>query len=303
LTLNHSGNGNTTLPTGRYIAEARLTRTDGLIAFRREVVEIWPNTISSFEFAPVDYLDPNAAVLANSHAVLSETETTINGNAIGSGTGSGSSELDPKTYTFSLVDRANVIFALVFETTSLFSTYSWIANTGNPPGGVYPNSGPFPTDFSTNSTLWVKAVSEDGSEIMYYSFNVMLPTAGYGDFTVTSSNASGISFVSPNLTITQSGTYYITGTGTATTNRIRVMGSNITANIVLRDVNINVNSTSNATAFDTNVNNSGGVTVNLTLLGENYLISGSNSAGLKVPSNSSLVITPASILCLLKLYK
>lgn len=72
------------------------------------------------------------------------------------------------------------------------------------------------------------------------------------------------------------------------------MGSNITANIVLRDVNINVNHITNAVAFDTNVNNSDGVIVNLNLHGVNVLRSGSNSAGLSVPSPSSLLITASS---------
>ena len=290
LSLASPDSGNATLPAGRYIAEARLTRTDSFIAFRREVVEIWPETISAFIFTPTVYLDPNRAEVANSQAVLSETGSTINGNAIGSGTGSGSSELDPKIYDFILVDRENIPFELVFEADSLFSTLNWSANDGSLPDGVYPNNGPLPTDYSTDSTLWVRVVSEDGSETMYYRFSVMLPLADFGDFTVTSSNVSGISWDSPNLTITQSGIYHITGTGLATTDRIRVTGSNITANIVLKDVNINVRDTASATAFDI----TGSATVNLTILGYNILSSGSDMAGLAVPLNSSLLITAAS---------
>jgi len=293
LSITSSSNSNITISTGRYIAEARLTRSDNFIAFRREVVEIWSETTSDFIFSPTVYLDPNV-MLPNGQALLCETETTINGNPIGSGIGSGASEQDSRTYTFVLADRENVYYELVFQASSIYSTMSWTANTGNSPSGVYPNNGPLPTNFSTNSTLWVKAVSEDESEIIYYRFIIMLPNSNFGDFTVSSSNASGISWVSPNLTITESGTYHITGRWTVTNHRIRVMGNNITANIVLTNVNINISNIANATAFDTNVNNSFGVIINLTLIGENELKSGSSRAGLRVPSRSNLLITETS---------
>ena len=390
LNLSTSTNNNFNLPAGRYIAEARLIRTDALIAFRREVVVIWPNTISSFGFSPTEYLDPNA-ILPNSEAVLCETSSRIDNISLGQGTGSGINEEDPKIYSFRPGNPENVQFDLVFEIDSLFSTISWTINNGNLPQGIY-LTGTIPFDFTDNDVLWVKAVSEDVSTVMYYRFDLLPPpppsngrfidedyrtgwisgtihwdpaltvynnlVTGYniyfgsdentpinmiaqvnlfetntyiiesgihlpdnakffliynrgtideypeslaipfedmvtvtmGSFSVVSDNLSGISFVSPNLTITQSGTYYITGTGIATTNRIRVMGSNITADIIIKDINIDVGSIAGATAFDSNVNNNVGVTVNLTIEGSNYLRSGSNSAGLHLPSNGSLII-------------
>ncbi|MCL2442983.1 MAG: hypothetical protein FWD13_05885 [Treponema sp.] len=289
LSITSSSNGNITIPTGRYIAEARLTRSDNFIAFRREVVEIWSETISDFVFTPVVYLDPNA-MLPNSEALLCETGTTINGNPIGVGIGSGASELDPRTYTFTLANRDNVSFELAFQTSSLYSTFGWAANIGISPDDDYRFNEPLPTDFSTNGTLWVKAVSEDDSKTMYYQFNVMVPFAGLSDFIVSGSNASGVSWNSPTLTITQSGTYHITGTGVATTHRIRVSGNGIIANIVIRDVNINVSAISDVTAFDI-VNNA---TVNLTVKDENVLRSGSGRAGFSVPVGSTLTITAIS---------
>jgi hypothetical protein len=112
---------------------------------------------------------------------------------------------------------------------------------------------------------------------------------GFGAFTVT--GTVGISYSSPYLTITQSGFYYITGDGTETTDCIRVSGSNIIVNIVLKDANINVSGTANTVAFDANQNNDEGVTVNLTLEGTNTLRSGNDKAGLHVPSNTTIDIS------------
>jgi hypothetical protein len=391
LSFSSSPNDNFGLPAGRYIAEVKLTNRFGRIAFSREVVEIWANTTTSFTFSPSVYLDPNA-VSANSKATLSETNSTFNNIQIGSGTGSGISEQDPKTYTIGTSNREDVLITLMFEANSRFSTVSWATNTGSVPDGTYSTTA-FPTNFSTNNVLWIKAVSEDGSETVFYKFvftlpppsngsftdtdynagrisgtiewtrvsdsdlaagidgyriyygsnattklfgfsmypqtgsihpftetqvvetNTELPSGAkyfliyscngateypvclaipiidlamggtFGDFTVTGTNASGISYSSPYLTITQSGIYYITGT--TTNDCIRVQGENITVDIVLKDVNVNVNNT----AFDANTNNSEGVTVNLTIEGTNTLRSGSDyRAGLRVPPNGTLNI-------------
>ncbi|MCL2455970.1 MAG: InlB B-repeat-containing protein, partial [Defluviitaleaceae bacterium] len=87
-----------------------------------------------------------------------------------------------------------------------------------------------------------------------------------------------------NVTITASGDHTINGTGTATTNRI-VVNSGVTANITLNNVNVDVNATTNAIAFDM-----AGATVNLTLEGANTLRSGNNRAGIHAPSGSTLTI-------------
>jgi hypothetical protein len=292
LSLSESAEDDFELLAGRYIAEAKLTATDGKIAFRREVVEIWQDTISAFIFAPTVYLDPDA-ILPNNVAVLSETDSKINGEAIGSGTGSGASEADPITYTFTLTTPANVVITLEADEDSLFSTISWATNKGALPNGVYSN-GTLPTDLSTNTVLWVKIVSEDGGTATYYRF-VNMVSVTYGNyFTVLTSNTSGISWSSSNLSITQSGIYHITGTGTETDNRIRVTGSNITADVTLKDVNINVSGTVSAVAFNPNANNGQGVTVNLTLEGGNTLRSGANVPGMNISTGTIMNITEAS---------
>jgi uncharacterized repeat protein (TIGR02543 family) len=87
-----------------------------------------------------------------------------------------------------------------------------------------------------------------------------------------------------NVTISASGDHTINGNGTATTNRI-VVNSGVTANITLNNVNVDVNATANAIAF-----NMAGATVNLTLEGVNNLRSGSGRAGINAPSGSTLTI-------------
>jgi len=396
LDITSSINDDCTLAAGRYIAEVKLTNQAGDVAFRREVIEIWADTTTVFEFANYQFVDPNA-VLANSGATLSEIDSKLNGTAIENGIGSGVSEQNSKTYTFSTPDMQNVSIDLVFEPASLHSTVSWTANTGTAPGGTYPETGELPIDFSVNNVLWVKAVSEDGSTTRYYKFVVTLPpppsngsftdtadnesgyiagtiawsapdnkdgifsyriyfginettkqsssplhttdsayvesyelsrmalpvnakyfliysrsetgdypdclaipivdlsiSSQYGDFNVSSTNlnSDGISYDSDSnvLTISQSGLYFITGTGNST-QCIRVTG-NITADIVLKDINIWVNDGDNVIAF--NINNDEGITVNLTLEGTNSLRSNNYAAGLHVPEKATLVITEAS---------
>jgi len=403
LSFTSSVSENFSLPTGSYIAETRLTRTsDNMIALRREVIEIWPETVNTFKFAPLEYYNPNA-VLANSNALLSETATKINNNSIGTGTGSGIDEQNPKIYGFKTANAANLSIELVFENNSLFSSYSWVINSGTAPNGVYPNNNQIPgsIDLSNDKVLWIKAVSEDTNKIIYYKFIITYPSppnngsftdldystgsirgtiswtrpsdldgifsyriyfgtdestkwsaspihttstafeesfflgntslpAGVkyfliysrsetndypdclavpiydlamnpqsaGSFIVTGTNPSsnsGISYESPNLIINQSGTYYITGTGSETSDRIRIENSwnspNITANIVLRDVNINVSTENNAVAFDINAGTYNNINVNLILEGTNTLRSGNAQAGLKVPLNGTLIIS------------
>ncbi|MDR1335951.1 MAG: hypothetical protein LBK22_03870 [Tannerella sp.] len=106
----------------------------------------------------------------------------------------------------------------------------------------------------------------------------------------TDNSASGWTFASSTLTITASGAYTITGTGSATTNRV-VVQSGVTAGITLNGVNIDVGGSSGACAFDIGDNSN----VLLTLVGDNTLKSGYDRAGLKTGGGSArLEITAAS---------
>ena len=123
---------------------------------------------------------------------------------------------------------------------------------------------------------------------------VSIENVSMGPFTVTASDASGISWVFPNLTIIESGFYHIKGIGGEVNASIRVLGDNIIADIVLDNVNVNVSETLNAIAFNTNVNNDDRININLTLIGENILKSNGTGAGLAVPSRTNLAITELS---------
>ena len=98
---------------------------------------------------------------------------------------------------------------------------------------------------------------------------------------------SGWSFSDNTLTIKENGTYHITSNGT-TKNRIVVDGG-VEANIFLDNVNINVSSDYNACAFCINDNGK----ANVYLIGNNYLSSGANRAGLEVSPNASVMICSA----------
>jgi len=282
-------NGSFLLATGRYIAEVRLINL-GNIAFKREVIEIWQDTFTTFKFEPSLFLDPNA-ILPNSKAILCETSSNIGDSVIGVGNGSGFTEVDPKTYIFYPTNE-NVSIMLHLEQNSLFSIVNWVTNTGSIPDEVYPNYG-LPSaiiSISENNVLWVKVISEDRSETMYYKF-IIIPPANYGDFKVAGIDLAGITYVNNILTITTDGTYTIVmkdGVTSTTTNSIAV-AERIDANITLSSVNINVSSINNACALDMT-----GATLNLTLVGNNTLTSGSNRAGLEVPDGATLVITEVS---------
>ena len=169
--------GDFLLPTGRYIAEAKITNLQGNIAFRRDIIEIWQNTVSFFE-GPTVYVDPSV-LMPNSGAALCETNSTINGIPIGSGSwyGGGWSEVYPRTYTVTAITPWPVSFPhtaefkLEFETDSLFATIGWNANTGEFPNGEY-FTGEIPTDFTDNNVLWIRVISEDGDTFRYYRFDI-----------------------------------------------------------------------------------------------------------------------------------
>jgi len=107
--------------------------------------------------------------------------------------------------------------------------------------------------------------------------------AGEINMETVSGDGAGYTYLDSVVTITQDGSYILTGTGTETANRIVVNGG-VTANITINNVNIN----SGSGAFVMT-----GATVNLTLSGSNTLRSGSGFAGLQVCSGT-LTITQAS---------
>ena len=113
-------------------------------------------------------------------------------------------------------------------------------------------------------------------------------TGTFGAFTVTYDDSSTVpTYDSSTLTLGE-GNYTIAqtaGVTTATTDKIVVV-SGVAANITLNGVNIDVNNTDMACAFDMT-----GATVNLTLNGTNTLKSGNNKAGLAVPQGDQLTIS------------
>ena len=119
-----------------------------------------------------------------------------------------------------------------------------------------------------------------------------MPLGNAGDFTVSGDAGYNYDADTKTLRITTSGTYTITGT-TTTQDKI-VIADTITANITLDNVNIDVNGTADACAFEV----AGNAICNLTLTGDNVLKSGENKAGLQVEerdgNKASLTITKES---------
>ena len=92
------------------------------------------------------------------------------------------------------------------------------------------------------------------------------------------------------LSITASGNYVINGDASkATQNRIKV-ASGVTANIMLRNVNINLNSQPQACALLVEA----GAKANIYLSGNNTLVSGSKRAGIELPDEATLVLSSAA---------
>ncbi len=108
------------------------------------------------------------------------------------------------------------------------------------------------------------------------------PLAGYTAHNIESGG---------NITIAESGQYHIYGAGTVTGNTVSVSGSNVHAEIVLEDVNINTTDNNmSICAFSI----SSGARVTLKLKGNNELRSAIGRAGLEVDETSSLTITSYS---------
>jgi hypothetical protein len=105
-------------------------------------------------------------------------------------------------------------------------------------------------------------------------------------------NTNFVEWSGDALTIKQGGSYTLAmRAGVATTIRETVkVATGVTAHITLSRVNIDVNNTANACAFDIVT----GATVSLTLTGNNTLKSGKYKAGLQAPDGAALVITETS---------
>ena len=92
------------------------------------------------------------------------------------------------------------------------------------------------------------------------------------------------------ITILTNGDFIIIGTGkTSTEDHILVASGLNNVNITLENVNIVMSPATHESAF-----NITGATVNLTLVGDNFLAGGENRAGLEVPVGATLIITEDS---------
>jgi len=160
----------TIVPAGRYLVEIKLVKSADEIAYFHEVVEIWSGVTTDISFfvESSNYINPNFG-LAYSGALLDETLTTFNGNAIGAGAGAGTSEINPKTYYIYAENLENVSANFVLTANSQFANISFVLNDGSFPGGAGYNSTQ-PTDFSVNNVLWVRIISEDLITTSYYKF-------------------------------------------------------------------------------------------------------------------------------------
>ncbi|MBQ6942931.1 MAG: hypothetical protein IJN43_01250 [Ruminococcus sp.] len=119
-------------------------------------------------------------------------------------------------------------------------------------------------------------------------YPIAAPAPSTGDFTVTG-GTYGTDYTydedTGTLTVLTNEAIKIEGTGSATTDKIKI-DDGITANVTIKNVNIDVSDTDYACAFEVGENS----TVNLTLEGENTLKSGYDCAGLQVGEGEKLVI-------------
>jgi len=144
-----------------------------------------------------------------------------------------------------------------------------------------------PVSGFTNSGTLTVSVSKTGYNISDSQKTVSISYASA--FII--SGGSNYTYANGILTITGSGTYTISmNSGIISTPTEHIIVSNgVNTNITLSNVNIDLDGKENVSAF-----NMSGATVNLTLIGENYLRSGTMSAGLQAPNGSTLVITNSS---------
>lgn len=94
---------------------------------------------------------------------------------------------------------------------------------------------------------------------------------------------------SGSVSISIPGNYYISGTGSPTTNSITIAGS-ISGSVYITLEGVAINKSSNGCAFSIG----SGSTVYLTLTGTNSLISGDSKPGLRLPGGAYLIITSDS---------
>ena len=101
---------------------------------------------------------------------------------------------------------------------------------------------------------------------------------GFGNAIVASAAATSLNVTDGDVNITTSGDYVITGTTTANTITV---AKNVSANITLENVSIDVSGTDDACAFKIADDSTENVTITLADGTENTLISGRNCAGIQ----------------------
>ncbi|SDN97476.1 hypothetical protein [Acetanaerobacterium elongatum] len=152
-------------------------------------------------------------------------------------------------------------------------------------------------DLSKTYTLYLVAEDEKGvfSEISMLALGLPIKMFGAGasdpvtiNIETVTGNGTGYTYSGGTVTIIENGNYVITGSGTTTTNRIKVADS-IEAMITLNNVNIDVSAQWLKCAFDITR-----ATVILTLEGDNILKSGSYCAGLQASQGAMLTISADS---------
>ena len=91
INLTDSINNNYNIAAGRYIAEVRIENEEGNVAYHREVIEIWKDTTTIFNFAPIIFIDPSMIpvnyshfnVKSNNHSMIYFSDNILNINGDG----------------------------------------------------------------------------------------------------------------------------------------------------------------------------------------------------------------------------
>ena len=129
----------------------------------------------------------------------------------------------------------------------------------------------------------IQSVSFEPDLSIFQTININTGTDSTGAV-----SGDGWDFAGNTLTINGDGFFKIEGTGETTFNHI-VVSPDVNAKVMLSNVNINVNSSSNEIcAFDMT-----GATVDMYLDGTNSLVSQRNRAAIEVPEGSNLTISSA----------
>ena len=111
---------------------------------------------------------------------------------------------------------------------------------------------------------------------------------------VDQSRGAGWSFAGGVLTLERGGSYFLTGTGEATGNRV-VVAAGIGVSVTLDNVTIDVSGTGEETGLPAAAFDATGAAVNLMLAAGsvNTVKSGGGAAGIQVPTGAALTITSA----------